>query len=200
MAFILGDCIHSLRASLDNMIWLLRDEKAGDRADLKQICFKVADIDSNDGPEHEWLSWRGRRASRVIPSVVLDEMYKFQPHVTGRNELTFLDNLWNGDKHRAPHVAVQTVKSLQMRFRVEAPHTFSMADDISPPRSGPFDDGDVVQRLSGYAALDPNLNASVACEPCFDALGPGRGETLWPLLVRMEDYVRDKVIPAFEHL
>jgi hypothetical protein len=199
--FRIGDFVHSLRATLDNMIWLLRIPNMIDPRILKLAAFKVADVLDPDGPEHDWKSFRGR-VQHCLPDDVLDKLHEFQPHISGHDELAILGELWNGDKHRAPHIAVSAIRHHRVTFTTTYPQSL-----IAPPppellmsSSGPFEDGDVVQRIRDHPGMDPNLDADITCQPCFDPLGPGRGEPLWPLLVRMESYVRDEVIPAFERL
>jgi hypothetical protein len=195
---LIGDVVHNLRAALDNMIWLLRDATVTDRRILRQVAFKIADVNAIGGPEHDWQSFRG--AIHCLPATVLDDMYRFQPHVSRRDELTLLENLWNSDKHRASHVAISTIRNLRVRFGVPYPHSLSFSPRAIMSSTGPSDDGEVVERILEQPGMEPDLDSHIECQPCFDALGPGRGEPLWSALVRMEHYVRDEVILAFERL
>jgi hypothetical protein len=190
LSLIIGDFVHSTRAALDNMIWLLRDRSVSDPRILKRVAFKVADTSLPD-PEHDWQSFQGQAAA-WISAGVLDEMYRFQPHVTHRDELTILEALWNGDKHRAPHLAVSQVTLLLTTIEG------GTSDDITY-EPGPFQEGDVLVRVRAQAEK-PQFGPRIECHPCFDGIGPGRGEPIFALLSRLRMYVADEVLPTFETL
>lgn len=112
-ASIIGDVVHNLRATLDNLVWELSVAFSGAPPDdpipagsrWRRICFPIITDSVKWEPS---LSHGGLWA--VDPSL-LPTFLKYQPFVTGkgtadREPLAILHDLWNIDKHRHIHVVI----------------------------------------------------------------------------------------------
>ncbi len=107
---ILGDVVHGLRATLDNLVWELSVAftgsppvdpiPAGNR--WRKIGFPIITDESKWAPTLKGPLWA------VDPSLT-PTFKKYQPFLTGqhapdREPLAILQELWNIDKHRHIHV------------------------------------------------------------------------------------------------
>jgi hypothetical protein len=175
LKFVIGDCIHSLRASLDNLIYLLCPT---DFAEFL-VC-KTSD-------QWERQKWK----IKDLPDKAKDWLHKLQPfQLEGSlhpeaNPLWILDRLWNDDKHRAPHIAVGITD--------EATIDGAGEDIWAIFNTGPLELGSVVARIWVFTDPEPDFVPNFSFDVAFDVLGPARGFTVYPYLAQLHHVVGDIV-------
>lgn len=106
LGIIAGDCIHNLRASLDNIVWSLGQvySSSDPKARNDRLAFPVYDnkqeyIKALNRPELKGILDFPEEAQRLIESL--------QPYNNTNPEshrLSILHKLWNADKHRSPEI------------------------------------------------------------------------------------------------
>jgi hypothetical protein len=175
--FIIGDSIHNLRASLDNLIYSLHP---GDRIEFP-ICLT----------RNQWRkqAWKIKHLPKG-PTEVLFDLQPFQPKHANDPEgcpLWILDRLWNDDKHRAPHLVMGISDAATLH--------------VSPPGwdhavtclGGPLEIDSVVAKVWWPADRDPGPEANFGFDVAFDALGPARGRSVYYCLVDLHKRVAEIV-------
>jgi len=183
---MIGDWTNSIRAAMDNLIWLYRDKSVTDERRLRHIRFPVT------ADEHNWLSWRGLMYGGLLPDPLLDQLHQFQPHVSGIRALAMLERLWNDDKHRAPTVALTRPAAAELRL----PPPYGL-DDVSWTY-GSLHEGDVVVRVANKPGPEPDFKGEFRFLPCFEKDGPGQGQPLFMALRSLHNYVVHEVFPKVE--
>jgi|SRR5579862_53480 len=181
--FIIGDCVHSLRASLDNLIYSLCPPGRGKHAE-----FVLADTRA------DWRRWRYR--VKCLPYRAFGTLYKLQPFHPQQgpdpkwNALWVLNRLWNDDKHRAPHVAMGVADAASIDAEVPIFPVFC---------SGPLELDAVVARVWFWTDTEPDLQPHLRFDIAFDEGGPARGGSVYYSLWNLHDIVR-QVVALFKHL
>lgn len=173
--FLIGDCIHSLRASLDNLIYLFCPT---DRSEFL-IC-KTRD---------HWK--RNAWKIKALPKDPYKALYDLQPfNMQDRinpsgHPLVILNDLWNADKHRSPHVATGVTDTAWIDY--------GDAEIWPIYNSGPLDLGSVIARVWLISEPEPDLIPDFSFDVVFDPLGPGRGWAAYPYLADLHHTVGDIV-------
>ena len=185
LQFIIGDCIHSLRASLDNLIYLLCPTPHAEF----MIC-KTADQWKRD-------VWKIKSLPKG-PCTVLYDLQPFHLKNGGDPELNplwILNGLWNGDKHRAPHIA----HGVTQLARID---TGESRADIWPIFStGALDSGSKICRVWIFSEPEPELIPVFSFDIVFDSAGPARGFPVFDTLLNLHHRVRavvEKFRPFFD--
>jgi len=177
LKFVLGDCIHSLRASLDNLVYALCPT---DYAEFP-VC-KVSD---------QWPRAKGKiKAINESALTMLYDLQPFQPQSGGgtaeRNKLWILDRLWNDDKHRAPHISFATTDEAHL----DCPDGEIIWAIFN---SDALELGTKICRVWITPNTEPELITQFALEITFDRFGPIRGSPVYPTLVDLHQFVREIV-------
>ena len=94
--FAVGDVVHNLRATLDNLVWGVGQDFKSD----KRLGLEFYDCES---------SFRDCYLPKIskLPEPIRDWITSIQPFYQGWNHIALfypLNNLWNGDNHRTPTV------------------------------------------------------------------------------------------------
>jgi hypothetical protein len=123
-SIIAAECIHHLRASLDNFLWkIARDELRVPRDKLGRLYFPVC------ASEKSWLGKKTEFAEFFRPEII-DFLDSLQPYhavkaVRGgirANRIWVLNRLSNDEKHQAPSL-LEFAVIREGRFICEAEHT-----------------------------------------------------------------------------
>jgi len=189
--FAVGDAVHNLRATLDNLVW-----------GVGQI-FKA---DDNLGLEFydSGSTFRDCYLPKIskLPDPIRDWITSIQPYHRRNYIVLFhrLHNLWNRDKHRTPTV-IST-----------AGHTSTLgySGDTTPLKemrffrvSGQKDQQQLASAIVSWerrSEFEPEFSLLVA----FDEAGPvglnmvGRPESVVDYLRHIQKYILTNVIPKFE--
>jgi hypothetical protein len=189
--FAIGDVVHNLRATLDNLVW-----------GIGQV-FKA---DNNLGLEfHDSeSSFRDCYLPKIskLPDPIRDWITSIQPYQTGHYIVLFhrLHNLWNRDKHRTPTVIGTAGET----------STLGYSGDTTPLKEMTF------YRVSGQKDQQQLASAIVPWERrsefkpeftllvAFDPAGPvgldllRRPRCVVDYLRHVQKYILTNVIPKFE--
>ena len=113
LGFLAGDCIHNLRAILDNLIWKLGNLSGCSKTKLGELTFPVCKVST---AFDDWT-----RKFNCLPQSTIGLIGSLQPYqpYKGRNDpsmhpLWVLNRLWNEDKHRSPVLIVTLHRSTQI--------------------------------------------------------------------------------------
>lgn len=96
LGVLMGEFVHDLRSTLDQLVWQLALTKVSDPS--PRLMFPIHSSEPTD-----WASIAGDRL-RDVPADAVDMIWRAQPFQTERPELTPLavvHKLWNDDKHRS---------------------------------------------------------------------------------------------------
>lgn len=112
-AVLIGDIVHSLRATLDNLVWELSVDFRGPAPDdplppgspWRRIGFPIVTDNKR------WASAEPPGGLWAIDPSLISTFKEYQPFVSRRDRpdqeaLAILQELWNIDKHRHVHVGV----------------------------------------------------------------------------------------------
>jgi hypothetical protein len=191
---LIGDCVHNLRAALENAAWnFALTKKAKPRNDTAfVICHSATDFQGKSAKIQDLPT----AARNVIKEL---QPYKRTPNDPRADPLWILERLWNDDKHRAPHVVTGVLGGSALNI-VEMSGVSGFSDGVN---YGPFEDGDEIARLKINGRTPEstvNVEAEFAFGIAFDKTGPGRGAYVDHLLRGLHHYVRDEVFGQLEDL
>ncbi|MBA4115207.1 MAG: hypothetical protein H0X71_01960 [Rubrobacter sp.] len=111
LGLLIGDCLHNLRAALDNLVYELLVARHGDPPPDKFAVSSEFPIFS-DRPMI--LRQHQRKIGGIDPAAqtIIEGLQPYQRgNDFGSHPLWLLHNLSNIDKHRVPHVALLTIPS-----------------------------------------------------------------------------------------
>ena len=107
LGVIAGDCIHNLRAILDNIVWSLGQAypPTDSTARVDKLYFPIY---KSEKAFQDGLNKPELKAIKNFPSVGQALIEKMQPYNSSRQAhlLSVLHDLWNADKHRSPNLMV----------------------------------------------------------------------------------------------
>ncbi len=219
LAFLSGDCIHNLRASLDNLV------SAMPGADPEHSAFVILDLWSPTDRNGRPISFGEKAGRRLkgIDSVAIDLMESLQPYrptksSRGSNtpigtQLLKLERLWNQDKHRAPSVVVSLVRGTGLcepgrEWLVTAPPNWPAEGPLGTLQ-GPRELWRVAWMADGDAS-EVQLEVDVELDLVFDrrrpnAKGvvfgpdlPAAGDAVELVLTDLYHCVREDILPVFQ--
>jgi hypothetical protein len=190
IGLIAADCIHNLRASLDQLVYALAwSHTAGPltKSVAENSEFLVF------GPRAPKASEIAKRIGAIHPDAqaIIEGL---QPHLRGdsfaSDELWILDQLWNADKHRTLPLTVffapGAIHLRPGRGRAELHGLTAYAGPIRRKtnllryKAGPNHEMDM------KGAFDPEIALAEGT--------PAQGEAAVPLLTRLSDYVSAKIV------
>ena len=147
LSLIVGDCLHNLRCSLDNLVLELaiaRNEGRPVSSNVETYSAFPIQIQQDAAKLEKMLGGIDERAKTVIEGL--------QPYTRG-NRLAKTDPFWwlnklnNMDKHRLPHLVFFTPSSLSF----VTPGDYDTANDIEILKWGPIEHR---AKIARYAAFD----------------------------------------------
>jgi hypothetical protein len=211
LAFHAGDCIHNLRATLDNLVYEMPNR------DPDRSAFVILDhppVDHHGQP----IPFEQKAGPRLkgINSMAIAAMESLQPYQATQPsygsptaigiQLRTLEQLWNRDKHRAPSLVASFV-------------AMTMLDDPGPgwhatfrpaPQGGGLPFHLPTDILRGHHELwrvvwtgegeapEVQLNVRVATDVVFDEGMPAPRHPVEALLIDLHNCVRYDVLLLFE--
>ncbi len=205
LGFIAGDCIHNLRAILDNIVWQIGGLYGCPKRKLDKMTFPLRITPESFGESLKSLDCLPKSAIDIIES-----LQPYQPY-RGRSDpsmhpLRVLDRLWNEDKHRSPVLIVTLHKSTQIipkpqrvrlpdgTFSLQASlphHTVYLGDKL-------YDGKEIVTFTLQPNEPYPELDLRFTFQLAFDVRGPTKGQPAAKCLRELYDFVRDEVLAKFE--
>jgi hypothetical protein len=195
VGFCLGDIVHNLRATVDNLYSALVVHAPSNA--LREGHFPVC-ID-----EKYWLT-RERKLRRALPShafYIIEQLQPFHhPIAPERDVLRILHNLWNSDKHEAT-TATGGFSQSQIRvdeLKVQGGFQFDF------PNTGALEPGAVVARLQCGPLQSPpslSLDESFVLTLANPPLGVHPGGDLLELMDMLGRYTLNEVVePLLEYV
>jgi hypothetical protein len=197
LALIVGDCVHNLRATLDNLVTALPG------ADPERASFVLLDkapVDDQGNP----VAF-AKRVSRVkgIDPAAVSIIESLQPYQATDSayasripigiQLQRLNALWNSDKHREPTVVLSSLRSTVL----SAPSDPGWL--VTDPYIGPIQKRQLLWRVvwlgEGPAPRTP-YEAGANIDIAFGS-GPVAGDLVEHTLVDLHNCIRQDVLPLF---
>jgi len=195
LSLIVGDCIHSLRAALDNLAWSLAIAGAAPDPPFARTSFPITTT-KELFDEAVWkIKDLSDPAKKIVEAV---QPYERNPEDPTKSELWILDRLWNDDKHRAPSL----VGSSMVQSNLHVVHASGAKGWTPDVRHGPFEDGSELARFRIHEP-GPDLRCEVEFEFAADVAihgGPAAGIPVVHLVSHLYQFMRDEVFPRFEGL
>lgn len=219
LSFKVGDCIHAIRATLDNLTWLL--SASATEKQRKRVQFVI----TAEEQEFREQSWRltpvpqgardiierlqpfapgelpppigvavtlfGARATTDSPFFPKDPRGRAETHL-----LWVLDRLWNDDKHRAALLTAAVTHNFSVlgSFAMPPDSDIAWTSDMKGLHDGDvFLEATPVPRFS----LD-NVDVQPHFTLALDREGPRYMQPVTKLLTKLHDHVRNHVLPAFQ--
>jgi hypothetical protein len=203
IGFLAGDCIHHIRASLDNLAWGLALRHCAPKLPPGYTAFPIYRLEKSPPRKPGQRSspaWDpdGLRKCEGMDGAVVREIRALQPYHRGAaaedDKLWILDRLWNDDKHKAIHVVGGGV----LKNTIKA-HAFGGFTDVIAAPPGAFDDGDELMRLvrDPTRPVDVKLEGELSSSVAFSKGSAARGAIVYETIRDLYEYVRDKVFPVF---
>lgn len=132
---LVGECIHNLRSSLDNLAFALARLHCDPPVKPKDISFPIFE-DEADFKSSK--SYKGLSQLPVNVSMLIERLQPFQrnhPDVQGQpkdDPLVLLQNINNSDKHRIPTVTLLAPKEMAFSQSVEFHSEQDAAENVPP--------------------------------------------------------------------
>lgn len=199
---VVGDCIHNLRAALDNLAYALAVRQSGSPPpNERSICFPIRDT-PNMFPSQKNT---GIVLGAMPPSArgVIESLQPYHRRKDPqRHPLWVLRDLDDFDKHRVLHVVNATSNRAAFQFSVPVKGV-KIHHYFGPLENGTelawFDLSDAVVDIPGGGPevgvdLDVNLGFGIS----FDKAGPANGDGVtWLIEEELIPYVKKTVLPKF---
>lgn len=197
LAIIVGDCVHNLRSSLDNVVWGLgqvypaTDVRARPERLSFPMCFS-AEKYAEKLQHSDWL------AINYFPKPARNLINNLQPYQDSlsAHRIRMLHELWNADKHRVPNLVGGAAGGVSQSFNLQQPAGLMAGIYIQ--------DG----KQFGYGVLpEGGVSADAKAEIInvqllFQENGPASGFIVRGLLNElikiMQQEVIDKIEPLFQ--
>lgn len=185
----IGECIHNLRATLDNIMWELgravRDPPP-DNLDFP-VCWT----------EQKWRDASAKLAA--IPMIAHDVVRRAQPYPTpepdrAETPLYVLNRLWNEDKHRAPAIVLAVATG---RARVHLTNPTAGHSGLAPPdiKHGPFEhEREIARARMREPYPEADIKGEFAIDIAFDERGPAKGFPVSGCLRAIHKFVQEYVL------
>lgn len=229
LSFLVGDCVHSIRSTLDNLVWLLSE---GSSEKVRRNAAFVISADAEGFRNGRWkLDGLPDRVQRLIVDAQpfapdqlpgtgryivahsglgpgldttsdLEDPYA-RTDERGRAEkhpLWLLERLWNDDKHRAP--ALIGAMSRSSNFSSTNLHIPAHSAFQFDMFVGVIHDGDKIAQFippDGFRS-EAEIKLKPLFEIALDKEGEGFKEPVGDLLRKLHDHVRNTLLPQFAKL
>ena len=194
LGVIAGDCIHNLRAILDNIVWILGKVFPPTDASAKpdKLAFPVC----RTVDEYKRTLVRPSfRSINGFPAAAQKLIADLQPYNSGRlpaSYIAVLHELWNADKHRSPDLMGGTNHGVALYgYNLQQPAR--MAAGLAVLDGLEFACGAIPP---GGIAPDARVNLSV--DVAFHVRWPAKGQIARHFLSSLYQCVRDEVMAKFE--
>ena len=199
MSLIAGDCIHNLRASLDNLALELALAYARGKALSSDVegnsAFPIFSNDIANFPRSRKIFNKMTRGIDPRAKAIIEELQPYKRGDGFRNDrLWQINQLSNEEKHRLPHAAVlNNLKTL----------TYFVPDNIGHEEIRPlFRYFDSSAPVACYPARDStaaevHVNFKAAFDVCFSQPTHQRfwGESIFDTLENIHRHLVNKVLP-----
>lgn len=197
LGVIAGDCIHNLRAILDNIVWSLG--KAFPPTDPKakpdMLAFPVCTSEDNF---KEALKSPKYRSISAFPSAAQDLIRAMQPIWTGNSlpgpafNLGLLNELWNMDKHKSPDLMGGTNHAVALHgYNLQQPASLAAGMAV-------LDGREFARGAVPPAGIPSDARVDLSVDVAFHVTGPAKGHIARHLLGAFYYFVRNDVIAKFE--
>ena len=186
LEFLVGDCIHDLRASLDNIVWQLA------------LCYSTTPPKMLEFPVCSSSSNFEKRALPLLTEVKLpqgavDLIESVQPYhrTNSSHTLRLLHRSWNTDKHRGT-ILVNTFNVFGIFERGVTGRSDEAFDVWWTDK--PFEDSMVVAGATCAPGQAAQIQAKLSQAIALDEVGPLRDRVLPPQLIQYHYFVRNEVL------
>lgn len=193
LGVITGDCIHNLRATLDNIVWGLGQiyPSADTSAKNDKLSFPVCTTRADYIKRLKEPAWKGINSFPGSAQALIESLQPFNPSREA-HLLSVLHGLWNLDKHRSPNFMGMAAAGVSISgYNLQQPAGLSAGLMIEDGRS--FGYGTIPEGgIAPGARIDLN-----GLEVCFHESGPAATYVARWLLYDLIQLVND-LISRFE--
>jgi hypothetical protein len=192
LRLLIGECVHNIRASLDNAMWELGLAYRGpppDKLDFP-VCFKPKGWKQS--------GWKVEAVPEAARSIIEDaQPYKRPEAERASWPLYMLDRLWNDDKHRAPSIVGAVATGSRLRI-IKSGHGLGITPDSI--KYGPFRHEREIARFVMVHSPDPEteIEGEFTLGIAFDEEGAAKGGLVVPTLRKLHEFVRDDVLAKLD--
>lgn len=122
LGLLMGEVVHQLRATLDNLVWACGQvyTSTNAKADNEKLAFPVAE---NEEKFKKILTYSNFIGIRDFPEIAQRAILEAQPFKRGLYDpdLQVLQNLWNVDKHRSPSLSLTHANGVSQNLGLQPP-------------------------------------------------------------------------------
>ena len=196
LGVVAGDCIHNLRATLDNIVWSLG--KAFPPSDAKarpeMLAFPVCRTKDNF---EKTLQHPNYKAIKSFPAAAQELITKLQPIDAASMPLPafylgILNDLWNADKHRSPDLMGGTNHGVALHgYRLQQPGSIAAGMAV-------FDGAEFARGAIPPEGIPADARVDLSIDVAFHVRGPAKGQIARHFLSALYYVVQDEVIAKFE--
>lgn len=193
LGVIAGDCIHNLRAILDNIVWSLGQAfpPTDPKAKSDRLSFPICDSKQKYQERLQHPDWK---TINSFPAAAQELIESLQPYHSTMyaHRISVLNALWNADKHRSPDLVGGASSGIRQSYNLQQPSSLSAGLYIQDGKAfgyGTLPDGGVPQGAK-VELLDVQL--------LFQENGPASGFIVRGLLYELIQIVNQEIINKFE--
>ena len=194
LGIIAGECVHQLRAILDNLIWSLGELYPPVHPKIAfPLYLSLTDYQSAINQPHlKGIQNFPPTAQMLIEGLQpYKGMFSSAPEI---NPIYVLHRLWNDDKHRSPDLMGGMNSGVALKiFKLEQPATLSAGLAI-------HDGTKFACGVIPEGGIKPDAHVVLSTYIAFDLDGPAKGQPAVSFLTNLHSVIRDKVIANFEPL
>lgn len=192
LGILVGDCVHSLRASLDNLMWELSGIYRQNSRTRSRTSFPICKTPQRFG------GFRRRGLFNKFDPAAIDAIKSLQPYHTPNpksHPLSILDRLWNDDKHRTIPVLVAQTKYTLLSGSAAAERVTASSHVII----GRLYHGKVIATATVRQYPHPDLEPQFAIDVALDEpRGGPRYRGIVDALSELHRFVSDDVIARLQ--
>jgi hypothetical protein len=193
LGVIAGDCIHNLRAILDNIVWSLGQAfpSTNPKARSDKLSFPVCDSKDKYLEKLKHPDWLAIRNFPIAAQELIESLQPYHP-TTYAHRIAVLHALWNADKHRSPDLMGGASGGVKQSYNLEGPASLSAGLYIQDGKA--FGYGIVPEGGIPEAAKAEIFNVQIL----FQENGPASGFVVQSLLYELIQIVHQEIIAKFE--
>lgn len=197
LGVIVGDCIHNLRAILDNVVWSLGKAFPPTDAKAKPDMLAFPVCKSEDDFKAALKSPKYKSIGE-FPLPAQDLIRALQPIWAGNSlpapafYLGLLNELWNMDKHKSPDLMGGTNHAVALHgYNLQQPASLAAGMAV-------LDGREFARGALPPAGIPSDARVDLSIDVAFHVSGPAKGQIARHLLAAFYCFVRDDVIAKFE--
>jgi hypothetical protein len=193
LGVIAGDCIHNLRAILDNVIWSLGQAfpSGNPKARSDKLSFPICNSIQKYQEKLRHPDWVAINSFPIVAQTLIES---FQPYHSSlfAHRISVLHALWNADKHKSPDLMGGASGGVKQSYNFQGNGGLSAGLYIRDGKM--FGYGELPEGGSPQGAKAEIFNIQIM----FQENGPASGFVVSGLLYELIQIVHQEIISKFE--